>query len=100
MNTKYEKPYVRSLGENLPTAQGECALGSVAAGLNGYCGTGDGVLSGCTKGSTASDTGCGIGNGPSTGACNTGLLPTEYGCGNGNSARNTSGGCHGGGGAF
>lgn len=94
MNTKYEKPYVRSLGENLPIAQGSCTLGSVAAGLPTYCGGGSGVLASCGKGSTASDTGCGTGTTPGAGACNTGLLPSEYGCGVGFTASNGTGGCH------
>jgi hypothetical protein len=89
MKPKYEKPYVQSLGETLPNAQGICLNGSSAqlnppskscySGLNalhGECAVGDNAHgTGCQDGKTPKFVGCKDGNVAAAPGCSAGHGP-------------------------
>ena len=87
MIRKYQKPYVRSLGEILPNAQGYCYNGSLANTQM------PSASNSCFPGLSASGAGCGFGGVPGTTACSTGGVQQYFGCGDGFQASGGSGSC-------
>lgn len=87
MNVKYQKPYLRNLGDSLPSALGECAYGTVARSNVGFGCYGGSQATGATcspNGSNAAGTGCDMGQDPEGFGCTNGYK--AGGCTTGTSA--------------